>query len=306
MVRMLIRTSDGVDRLVRVLAVPIGTAFILIVFSGVVMRYVFQAPIISSIELARIGFVWSCFLGAAICVKKEKHIQFSFLLDSAGVAKRRWMKLVITFLSAAFFLLLVVKGVQMVQKVEGTYFPALGYSQAWLYLPLPPLLSLHAHSRPGLPGPRPPGDPILAGGGRGRHDHGPDPRLCRPRRLRGAHRHRDGPCRRFRHGLLHALPRAGHGPEDGDGDRFVRSHLHPLLHAHGPADECRGDYRPPLQLRPRPRGARPGRHGPRQRHLQHDPRRHVRVGGGPTRAGWGWWWSRPCTSRATARSWRRR
>jgi TRAP-type C4-dicarboxylate transport system permease small subunit len=137
LVRMLIRVSDGVDRLVRVLAVPVGAAFILIVFFGVVMRYVFQAPIITSIELARVGFVWSCFLGAAVCVKKEKHIQFSFLLDAAGPAARSWMKLAITLLSAAFFLLLVVKGAQMVLKVEGTYFPAMGHSQAWLYLPLP-------------------------------------------------------------------------------------------------------------------------------------------------------------------------
>jgi TRAP-type C4-dicarboxylate transport system permease small subunit len=40
------RLSDWADRVVRVLLVPIGIGFILIVFLGVLTRYFFQAPII--------------------------------------------------------------------------------------------------------------------------------------------------------------------------------------------------------------------------------------------------------------------
>jgi TRAP-type C4-dicarboxylate transport system permease small subunit len=129
--------SDGADRLTRLLLVPIGVFFILVVFLGVLTRYAFHAPIVSSIELARISFVWAAFLGAAICFKGEGHTQFSFLLDAVPLSLRRGLKAVIAACCLAFFAFVMVKGVQMVQLVQATYFPALGWSQLWLYLPLP-------------------------------------------------------------------------------------------------------------------------------------------------------------------------
>lgn len=137
MVLVLKRLSDWTDRLARLLLVPIGIGFILIVFISVLTRYVYQAPIITSVELARIGFVWSAFLGAAICWKLEKHTQFLFLLDRLRGAARGAVKMVIALISIGFFLLLAIKGLQMVHAVQDTYFPALGWSQLWLYLPLP-------------------------------------------------------------------------------------------------------------------------------------------------------------------------
>jgi len=136
-VRGLQHLSDWADRIVRVILVPVGALFIFVVFLGVLSRYVFHAPVVSSVELARVGFVWSVFLGAAVTLKNERHTQFAFLLDAVGPGTRRVLRVVIDLLSVVFFGFLVVKGVQMVQAVEATYFPALGWSQLWLYLPLP-------------------------------------------------------------------------------------------------------------------------------------------------------------------------
>ena len=137
MVLILQRLSDWADRAARMLLVPIGIGFILIVFLGVLTRYVFETPIISSVELARIGFVWAAFLGAAVCLKQGKHTQFLFLLDKLSGRPRAVVLLVIDLISLGFFLLLLFKGVQMAQTVQDTFFPALGWSQLWLYLPLP-------------------------------------------------------------------------------------------------------------------------------------------------------------------------
>jgi TRAP-type C4-dicarboxylate transport system permease small subunit len=43
----------------------------------------------------------------------------------------------VSLLCTAFFAFLLVKGVEMTQRVYDTFFPALGFSQLWLYLPLP-------------------------------------------------------------------------------------------------------------------------------------------------------------------------
>lgn len=137
MVLLLRRLSDWTDRLARLLLVPLGVGFIVVVFLAVLTRYVFRAPIITSVELARIGFVWCAFLGAAICMKQEKHTQFLFLLDRATGILKRLIRTTIALLSVGFFALVTVKGTQMVHAVQDTFFPALGWSQLWLYLPLP-------------------------------------------------------------------------------------------------------------------------------------------------------------------------
>jgi TRAP-type C4-dicarboxylate transport system permease small subunit len=137
LVDLLRRISDWTDRLARILLVPIGIAFIAVVFLGVLTRYVFRAPIITSVELARIGFVWSAFLGAAVCLKNEKHTQFLFLLDKLRGTPRKTVQITISLLSVGFFSVLTVKGIQMAHAVLDTYFPALGWSQIWLYLPVP-------------------------------------------------------------------------------------------------------------------------------------------------------------------------
>jgi TRAP-type transport system small permease protein len=129
--------SDWADRLARILLVPIGISFIVVVFLGVLTRYVFHAPLITSVELARIGFVWSAFLGAAICLKSERHTQFLFLLDHLKGSAKGMIRVIIALISVGFFLVLVVKGLQLAQAVQDTYFPALGWSQLWMYVPLP-------------------------------------------------------------------------------------------------------------------------------------------------------------------------
>jgi TRAP-type C4-dicarboxylate transport system permease small subunit len=139
--------SDWVDRAARALLVPIGIGFILIVFLGVVTRYVLQMPIITSVELARIGFVWAAFLGAAVCMKREKHTQFLFLVDKVSGRTQASLRIMIDLITTGFFFFLVLKGLQMVRVVQETYFPALGWSQLWLYLPIPLcafFMSVHA------------------------------------------------------------------------------------------------------------------------------------------------------------------
>jgi TRAP-type C4-dicarboxylate transport system permease small subunit len=133
----LCRLSDWTDRFTRWLLVPIGVLFVAVVFLAVLTRYVFRAPIITSIELARIGFVWCAFLGAAVCLKREKHTQFLFLLDRLRGKARLRLTICIALLSLGFFAVVTLKGLQMVRAVQDTYFPALGWSQVWLYLPVP-------------------------------------------------------------------------------------------------------------------------------------------------------------------------
>jgi TRAP-type C4-dicarboxylate transport system permease small subunit len=137
------QASDATDRVTRWALFPIAVTFILIVFGGVLTRFVFRTPMVSSEEFARITFLWTCFLGAAICVKRENHIRFEFLDSLLGKARPAF-DLAITLVSIAFYLFLIVKGLELLLHVLPTMFPASGISQAWMYgvLPLSCLLMM--------------------------------------------------------------------------------------------------------------------------------------------------------------------
>jgi TRAP-type C4-dicarboxylate transport system permease small subunit len=130
------RASDMTDRFARWAVVPVAAVFILIIFGGVLTRFVFRMPIVSSEEFARIAFLWMCYLGAVICVKQECHIRFE-LLDNLLGRTRPLFNFAITLVSIAFYLFLVVKGVELFLHVLPTMFPASGISQAWMHGVLP-------------------------------------------------------------------------------------------------------------------------------------------------------------------------
>ena len=52
----------------------------LILFAGVVSRYVFNAPLTGSDELAAILFLWLAMLGAVIALRRDEHMRLTTFL----------------------------------------------------------------------------------------------------------------------------------------------------------------------------------------------------------------------------------
>ena len=111
--------------------------FFLMVCINVFTRYVLKTPIIASIELSRIFFVWSCFLAAGITYYKKGHIVISFVFDKFSERGKKILALSLHLLSLVFFTLITYWSVEVVYLIWNTEFPILGITQSWLYLPVP-------------------------------------------------------------------------------------------------------------------------------------------------------------------------
>ncbi len=129
--------SRGLDRLTFVLAVPLGAFFLGIVFANVLARYVFSAPILGSVEYARIAFVWATFIGAAMAVRRRSHIRLEFLAERLPLRVQRLLSVLLWLLIIAFLAFVAYQGWRLTGRVQRTFFPASGISQIYLYLPLP-------------------------------------------------------------------------------------------------------------------------------------------------------------------------
>lgn len=142
--------SEAANRLTIWLLVPLSVFFVSIIFLSVLTRFIFNHPIIESIELTRLSFVWASFLAAAVASKRRAHISISYFIGMLPNVVARAVALAVELMITAFGSAMAIVGWQLTDRVWVTEFPALGWSQGWLYLPLPVcgvVLTLHALAR---------------------------------------------------------------------------------------------------------------------------------------------------------------
>lgn len=143
-VRLTQTLSDAADAATRIVAVPVMAFYILLTFSGVVARFVLRAPIMEAVIYSRMGFVWTCLLGAALAYKRMRHIRFT---AASALLPARWRGawgLGIDFLSLGFILWVLVYGVAITRRVWPSNISGTSLSNGFIYMALPAALAVMA------------------------------------------------------------------------------------------------------------------------------------------------------------------
>ncbi|SFI11335.1 TRAP transporter, DctM subunit [Bradyrhizobium sp. Gha] len=103
-----------------VVAVEIGVLSI-----GVIARYVFQAPIVWTDELAQILFVWLSMLGSAIALHRGQHMRMTALVDRFGPSARANCETVALLACVAFMVLMLWPAIDYAHEESFVITPAL-------------------------------------------------------------------------------------------------------------------------------------------------------------------------------------
>jgi tripartite ATP-independent transporter DctM subunit len=122
---------------VEILAATLVAAEIVILFSGVVARYVLNHPLIWSDELASILFLWLAMLGAVIAFRRDEHMRMTAAVGSLPKPTRATFDLFATCAALAFLLLIAWPAYQYAQEETFITTPALGLNNAWRAAALP-------------------------------------------------------------------------------------------------------------------------------------------------------------------------
>jgi tripartite ATP-independent transporter DctM subunit len=86
-------------------AILVAEVFILLV--GVTARYVFEAPLVWSDELAELLFLWLAMLGAVVAFRRGEHMRMTFFLKKAGAQAQAVLQIV-AIAGSLLFLVLVI------------------------------------------------------------------------------------------------------------------------------------------------------------------------------------------------------
>jgi tripartite ATP-independent transporter DctM subunit len=103
-------------------------AEVLILFTGIVARAVFERPIVWSDELASILFLWLAMLGSAIAVQRQHHMRLTFFVATLSPRLRLVAETLAVATVLLFFVLIFSPAIDYVRDQGFVETPALGWS----------------------------------------------------------------------------------------------------------------------------------------------------------------------------------
>lgn len=103
-------------------------AMTLTVFSQVIARYIFEAPLSWSEELARFILIWLSMLSAAYAFKTKSHFALTILVNKLPEKQQNYTSFCIHVTVAIFFIIICYYSVIFVHSVNGHVAPALQIS----------------------------------------------------------------------------------------------------------------------------------------------------------------------------------
>jgi tripartite ATP-independent transporter DctM subunit len=136
--RTLVDSIDAaLGMLVEIPAAILVVAEIVILFAGVVSRYVMHSPLIWSDELASILFLWLAMLGAVVAFRRAEHMRMTAIVANAKPAMRAYLDVVATCAALAFLLLIIWPAYDYAYEESFITTPALQIPNTWRAAALP-------------------------------------------------------------------------------------------------------------------------------------------------------------------------
>lgn len=125
------------DKLLFLATAVSSIAFFIIIIIAVASRYIFHAPVLASIELSRLFFVWSCFLAAAMAYRRRAHVCITFIFEKISSSMQKAVTFVIHLLILAFMAIVFYQSLLVTSLLWPSKLPMLQITQAWFYVPVP-------------------------------------------------------------------------------------------------------------------------------------------------------------------------
>ena len=125
------RIDSGLGLLVETCAAALVLVEIMVLFAGVVARYVFHAPLVWSDELASILFLWLSMLGAVVALRRGEHMRMTALVNNVRPHIRALLDTIAITASIAFLVLVIYPATDYAYEESFIVTAAMEVNNAW-------------------------------------------------------------------------------------------------------------------------------------------------------------------------------
>jgi tripartite ATP-independent transporter DctM subunit len=135
--KVVVSLNQALKPVVAIPAALLVVAEVIVLFVGIISRYVLHAPIVWSDELAGILFLWLAMLGSVVAFQRAEHMRMTAIIGMIRPEARLFLDVFATAASLAFLLLVVHPAYEFAADEVFVTTPALGIANTWRAAALP-------------------------------------------------------------------------------------------------------------------------------------------------------------------------
>ena len=113
----MVRTIESLGRIINLIEDVVTSSFmivgLLLIFIGVIARYVFDAPIFWADEVAAYLVIWSAMLGFSVAFKEDRHIRVTILYTALPFNIKRAVHFFVCIMGIIFCVLFILAGIEL-------------------------------------------------------------------------------------------------------------------------------------------------------------------------------------------------
>ncbi|MCX8280137.1 TRAP transporter small permease [Phyllobacterium sp. 0TCS1.6C] len=107
-----------------------------LVFVAAIMRF-FGHPLIWSVDMAQLLFIWLCFIGANKAMREKSHLGMEVLVSRLRYQRRFWLEVICAVIIIAFLAVLALEGWRLTWLNRERTFGDSTLSYAWVTVAVP-------------------------------------------------------------------------------------------------------------------------------------------------------------------------
>ena len=119
-----------------VVAMALLVIIVVLVFVAAIMRF-FDTPLIWSVDMAQLLFIWLCMIGATRAMRQKGHLGIDLVVRHLPHRVRLGVEFAVSLLILGFFALLAIEGTKLTLLNQQRQFGDSGLSYGWVTAAVP-------------------------------------------------------------------------------------------------------------------------------------------------------------------------
>jgi TRAP-type transport system small permease protein len=128
--------SSRIARIELWLGMSLLAIIVALVFAAAIMRF-FNRPLIWSVDLAQLLFIWLCFIGATRAMRERAHLGVDLLVRNLAHRHRLYLETLLALVFVAFMSVLAWEGYKLTMLNRERLFGDSGLSYAYVTIAVP-------------------------------------------------------------------------------------------------------------------------------------------------------------------------
>lgn len=131
--------KTALEKVIEVTLSILLASIVIIVLLQVFFRYVLEISLHGIEEIARLLFVWGCFIGAGLCSLRREHLVVDYALIRFKPETQKWVRIFLQLIILSISIIMVVSGTKFVitRWTYPDYTTALMYPRSLFWVPVP-------------------------------------------------------------------------------------------------------------------------------------------------------------------------